>query len=385
MEKLKIATAGESHGPGMIGVISGIPSGVAISEDYVNSFLAQRRLAPGRSSRMGQEADTCEILSGLRKGLSIGSPVAILVRNSSTEKWDAPPAKHPRPGHADWPGALKRGFGDLRDVWERASARATVAATALGAVAARTLEELGVNLFSYIERIGPVSASVPESIGARIALAGESVISCPDPEAGLKMLEAIESAREKGTTLGGVFVVGAMGLPPGLGDYTEPEKRLDGRIAGWLVSIPAVRAVEIGEGIAQAGMEGHEAMDGFTVKEKEGRVERTGNLSGGIEGGMTNGQPVLARCWVKPVPTQGDPLPSFDIGTFEPGPALSERGDVCAAPAAAVVARGILALVLLDSLLAKFGGDSLGEVKERLAAYRGAPLTKGLDRPPQNS
>lgn len=368
MERLKIATAGESHGPGIVGIISGILSGVPFSQDYINALLTKRRIALGRSQRMRQETDECEILSGVRNGLTIGGPVAILVRNSSTEKWDAPPAKHPRPGHADWPGTLKRGFGDLRDVWERASARATVALAALGAVAARTLEELGISLFSYIERIGSVSAILPESLGTRIALAGESVISCPDPEAGLRMLEAIESAREKGTTLGGIFVVGALGLPPGLGDYTEPEKRLDGKIAGWLMSIPAVKAVEIGEGIAQSGMEGQEAMDGFVVK--EGRVERTGNLAGGLEGGMTNGQPILARCWVKPIPTQGNPLPSFDIDTLKPGPALSERGDVCAAPAAAVIAEGILALVLLDSLLAKFGGDSLWEVKERLEAYR---------------
>ncbi len=372
---MKIATAGESHGPGIVGIISGIPSGVPLSPDYINAFLARRRLAPGRSSRMGQEADECEILSGVRNGLTIGSPIAILIRNRSTEKWDATPAKHPRPGHADWPGVLKRGFGDMRDVWERASARATAALAGLGVVAVQTLEELGINLFSYIERIGPVSASVPESLGTRIALAGESVISCPDPTAGIRMLEAIETARERGATLGGVFVVGAMGLPPGLGDYTEPEKRLDGRIAGWLMSVPAIRAVEIGEGMRQSETEGREAMDGFAVK--EGRVERTSNLAGGIEGGMTNGQPVLVRCWVKPVPTQGDPLPSFDIETLEPGPALSERADTCAAPAAAIVARGILAMVLLDSLLAKFGGDSISELTERLTVYRKAISRRG--------
>jgi chorismate synthase len=368
MERLKIATAGESHGPAIVGIISGIPSGLPISEDHINALLAQRRLAPGRGSRMRDEADRCEILSGVRKGLTIGTPIAVLVRNISTEKWDSPPAKYPRPGHADWPGVLKRGFVDTRDVWERASARATVAQTALGAVAARALEELGVTLFSYIERVGPVSARVPEKLGERLVLAGESVISCPDPASSIRMLEAIESARERGTTLGGVFVVGALGVPPGLGDYTEPEKRLDGRIAKWMMSIPAVRAVEIGEGIAQAGMEGWEAMDGFAVA--EGRVERTGNLAGGLEGGMTNGQPILIRCWVKPAPTQREPLPSFNIDNLEPGPALAERGDVCPAPAAAVIARCSLALVLLDAFLSKFGGDSMKELLERLDAYR---------------
>ena len=368
MERLRIATAGESHGPGIVGIISGIPSGLPLSEDHINPFLAQRRLVPGRGPRMSRETDACEILSGVRNGLTLGSPIAILVRNTSTEKWDSAPARHPRPGHADWPGVLKRGFTDTRDVWERASARTTVAQTALGAVAARALEELGVSLFSYIERIGPVSAEVPEPLAARLVLAGESVISCPDPRASLMMLEAIESARERGTTLGGVFVVGAIGLPPGLGDYTEPDKRLDGRIAGWLMSIPAVRAVEIGEGMAQAGMEGREAMDRFAVSGS--RVERTGNLAGGLEGGMTNGQPLLVRCWVKPAPTQQDPLPSFNMETLEPGPALAERGDVCPAPAAAAIARAVLALVLLDAFLAKFGGDSMKELVERFMAYR---------------
>ncbi len=375
MERLRITTAGESHGPGIVGIISGIPSGIHISEDYINAFLAKRRLAPGRSSRMSQETDECEILSGLRKGFTLGSPIAILVRNRSTEKWEAPPAKHPRPGHADWPGALKRGFRDLRDVWERASARSTVALAGLGAVAARALEELGVSLFSYIERVGLVSANIPESLSKRLVLAGESAISCPDPEASLGMLEAIETAREKGTTLGGVFVVGAMGMPPGIGDYTEPEKRLDSRIAGWLMSTPAVRAVEIGEGIKQSGMEGRSAMDGFAIK--EGRVERTSKLAGGIEGGMTNGQPVLVRCWVKPVPTQRDPIPSFDIDTLEAGPALVERGDVCAAPAAAIIAQGLLAIVLLDAFLEKFGGDNISELTERLTLYREAIAARG--------
>lgn len=368
MEKIKVATAGESHGPGIVGIISGIPSGVPLSQDHINIFLTKRRLAPGRSERIRQEADECEVLSGLRKGLTLGGPIAILVRNKSTEKHDAPPAKYPRPGHADWPGVLKRGFVDTGDVWERASGRTTVALAALGAVAARVLEELRVGLFHYIERIGDVSASIPEGLGARLALAGESVMSCPDPEASIRMLEAIESARERGVTIGGVFVAGATGLPPGLGDYTDFESRLDGRIAGWLMSIPAVRAAEIGEGISQSRMEGREAMDGFSVR--EGRVERIGNLAGGLEGGMTNGQPLLVRCWVKPIPTQADPLPSFDLDTLEPGPALSERADVCAAPAAAIVAMGVLGLVLLNAFLEKFGGDSLGELVERLELYR---------------
>ncbi|MGB9590034.1 MAG: chorismate synthase, partial [Candidatus Hydrothermia bacterium] len=202
-----------------------------------------------------------------------------------------------------------------------------------------------------------------------------SPISCPDPAATPKMLEAIETARKKRTTIGGVFVVGAMGLPPGVGDYTESDKRLDSRIASWLMSIPAVRAVEIGEGIAQSGMEGRDAMDGFVVKGH--RIERTSNLAGGIEGGMTNGQPVLIRCWVKPVPTQQEPLPSFDIDTLEPGPALVERADVCVAPAAAVIAQAILAIVLLDAMLSKFGGDSILEILDRLAIYRRAITARG--------
>ncbi|MEO0191916.1 MAG: chorismate synthase [candidate division WOR-3 bacterium] len=375
MERLKIATAGESHGPGIIGIISGIPSGVPLSEDPIKAFLSQRRLAPGRSERMDRETDECEILSGVRKGLTIGSPITVLIRNRSREKWESEPARYPRPGHADWPGVLKRGFGDTRDVWERASARSTAALAALGAIASVVLGELGIVLFRYIERIGDVFARVPESLGARLVLAEESTVSSPDPEASIGFLEAIEKARELGKTLGGAFVVGALGLPPGLGDYTEPERRLDGRIAAWLMSIPGVRAIEIGEGIKQSTLEGREAMDGFSVR--DGRVERTSNLSGGMEGGMTNGQPILVRCWVKPIPTQRDPLPSFDVDTLEPGPALSERADICAAPAAAVIAQGLLGIVLLDAVLAKFGGDSISELKESLTLYRKAISKRG--------
>jgi len=367
MDVLQLATAGESHGPGIVAILSGMPSGLTVSPEEINLFLARRRDAPGRSSRMQEERDECQMLSGVRNGVTTGSPISLLVPNRSQGKWGAEPGLYPRPGHADWTGVLRHGLTDIRDVWERASGRSTVAPTCAGAVAVTMLREFGIMVFSWAEAIGGISARVPDDPLLAARMAGESAMACPDPEAGQLMLKAIEQARATGTTLGGVLRVGAVGVAPGLGDYTDFGKRLDARMAGWLIAIPGVKAVEIGEGIAQSGMAGRDAHDGFAVK--NGKVGRTGNLAGGVEGGMTNGQPILVRCFVKPVPTQEKPLPSFNIRTLEPGPALVERGDTCAVHAVAVVAECVLGLVLADAILARFGSDSVAGVTARYRQY----------------
>jgi chorismate synthase len=326
------------------------------------------------------ETDTAEIVCGVRHGLTLGSPVGLLVRNRDWKNWGEKMAVEPvesemetisvpRPGHADLVGALKYEHGDLRNVIERASARETAARVAAGAVAKRLLEELGVRIVGHILRVGSVVGKTDGFSFDEIRERSEaSEMRCVDPEATDAMKAAVDAARRGGNTLGGVFEVIAEGLPPGVGSYSQYDRRLSGRLAGALMSIPAMKGVEIGLGFEAAGRLGSQVHDEIT--HEEGGFSRRTNNAGGLEGGVTNGQPVVCRVAMKPISTLLKPLGSVDLQTHEPVESRFERSDICAAPAAAVVGEAMVALVLAPAMQEKFGGDSLAEMKRNLEAWR---------------
>lgn len=386
---LRFLTAGESHGPGLNVVVDGLPAGVAVARDAIDLDLRRRQGGYGRGGRMKIETDEVEILSGVRHGLTLGSPVALVVRNRDHANWadvmspePQPEAarerrrlRYPRPGHADLAGALKYGTGDLRNVLERASARETTARVAAGALARALLREVGVEVRSHVLRIG--AAAVPSAPVAWEALAGveESPVRCADRAAGEAMVAEIDRAKRAGDTVGGVVEVVARGVPPGLGSYVQWDRRLDGRIAQALMSIHAVKAVSLGEGFAGGETPGSLFHDEILWSEGAG-IERPTNRAGGLEGGVTNGEEIRARAVVKPIPTLLIALRSVDLATREPQKASVERSDTCVVPAAGVVAEAMLALVLGDALLEKAGGDSVAELRAHLETTRA--LQRGL-------
>ncbi len=388
MSRLKMTTAGESHGPGITCLVEGLPAGLHISKNFLEAQLARRQQGYGRGGRMALEQDTAEVLAGLRGERTLGTPVVLFIKNRDYENWrevvgpEANPEGEasraftvPRPGHGDLAGALKCHFDDLRDVLERTSARETAGRVAAGALAKALLAEFGISIGSFVTRIGPVEATFcEEDLGTLFELAETGSTRCPSPEKTLEMEKAIDAAKEGGDSLGGQFVVAALGVPPGLGSYASWEGRLDGRLAGALMSVQATKAVEIGAGIDFGGLPGSEAHDPIGLESVgEGwRITRASNNAGGLEAGLSNGQPVVARCTMKAIPTLMKPLPSVDLRTKETSAAHSERSDVCAVPAAAVVAEAMMALVLADALLEKYGGDSLSEIRERHEAYLAA-------------
>ncbi len=384
---LRYLTAGESHGQALVAVLEGMPAGVPVTSKDIAAELARRRLGHGRGKRMRFEQDRIELLGGVRHGLTLGSPVAVLIGNTEWPKWtevmaaDPPadpqaarsgrgaPLTRPRPGHADLAGMQKYGFDEARPVLERASARETAARVAVGAVTKALLGELGVAVLSQVVRIGPVASrrrAVPgpgdlERIDA-------SAVRCLDEAAGAAMVAAIERARAAGDTLGGVVEVVAHGLPPGLGSYVHWDRKLDARLAGALMSIQAIKGVEVGDGFAGAARPGSRAHDAI-VPGRGSRPRRRTGRSGGIEGGMSTGEVLRVRAAMKPLSTLVRALDTVDVATGEVARAVVQRSDVTAVPAAGVVAEAVVALVLADALLEKTGGDSLAEVRRNLDAY----------------
>lgn len=379
---LRFLTAGESHGPALLVIIEGLPAGLPLAPEYINRFLARRQHGFGRGGRMSIEQDTVTILAGLRGGRTLGSPLALQIANRDHSNWstimsptpdadlDSRRVTAPRPGHADLAGALKYGHTDLRNVLERASARETAARVAAGALAAALLEELGIQIAGQVTGIGPVSISPvllpPPDLRRAVQ---SSPLFCADPGAEKAMIQAIDLAREQGDTLGGTFAITVTGLPPGLGSYVHYDRRLDGILAAALMSIPAIKGVEIGAGFNAARQPGSQVHDEIFYEPERGFYRRT-NHAGGLEGGMTNGEPLLIQAAMKPIPTLMRPLRSVNFGTGEPVAASRERSDVCAVPAACVVGEAAVAWEIARVVLEQTGGDTWEEITGRFASYR---------------
>ncbi|HEX4907898.1 MAG TPA: chorismate synthase [Actinomycetes bacterium] len=383
---LRYLTAGESHGRALVAVLEGLPSGVPLTSAEIARELARRRLGYGRGKRMRFEEDRLEVLGGLRHGRTLGSPPAIRIDNSEWPKWtevmspdpvEDPEAAatgkgaaltRPRPGHADLTGMQKYGFSDARPVLERASARETAARVAVGAAAKALLGQVGVAVLSHVVRLGPVatrSRAVPTL--ADLEEIDASPVRCLDGEAEGRMAAAVDAAKAAGDTLGGVVEVVAHGLPPGLGSYVHWDRKLDARLAGALMSIQAIKGVEVGDGFATAARPGSRAHD--AIVPRAGTLRRRTGRSGGIEGGMSTGEVLRVRAAMKPLSTLVRALDTVDLATGARAKAVVQRSDVTAVPAAGVVAEAVVALVLADALLEKTGGDSLAEVRRNLDAY----------------
>jgi chorismate synthase len=381
---LRFLTAGESHGPGLTVVVEGLPAGLRVDRDAIDADLRRRQGGYGRGGRMKIETDRVEVLSGVRHGRTLGSPVAFLIRNRDFENWrdvmspdpegeaarERRVLKYPRPGHADLAGALKYLTDDLRNVLERASARETAARVAAGGLARTLLAACGVEIRSHVTGIGgaglPPGPPLPWEALARVE---ESPVRCADPEAGAAMVAEIDGAKKKGDTVGGIFEVVVRGLPPGLGSFAQWDRRLDGRLAQALMSIPAVKAVALGAGFS-AGHTGGAAFHDEILYDDTKGLHRGSNRAGGLEGGVTNGEELRAHAVVKAIPTLLIPLRSIDLKTKEPQAASVERSDTCVVPAAGVVGEAMVGWVVADALLEKFGGDSLPELLDHLEATR---------------
>ncbi len=378
----RFLTAGESHGEALTAVIEGLPAGLPLSEADVNEDLARRQRGYGRGGRMKIERDQVHISSGVRWGTTLGSPVTLTILNRDWENWKAtmavgePPAgapgktvTRPRPGHADLAGAMKYGHRDIRNVLERSSARETTARVAVAGVAKKLLAEFGITILSHVTEIGGVHVGELDRPWEEVRRRAEaSEVRCADPDAERAMLEAIDGAKAKGDTLGGVFEVVALGCPVGLGSYVHWDRKLDGRLAQALCSIHAIKGAEFGLGFEAARRPGSEVHDEILFDSASG-FHRSSNRAGGLEGGVTNGQPVVVRAAMKPISTLRQPLRSVDVETKEPVEAVVERSDVCAVPAAGVVGEAMMAIVLAEAFLEKFAGDSIDEIRRNYRAY----------------
>ncbi|MBI2446987.1 MAG: chorismate synthase [Candidatus Omnitrophica bacterium] len=366
---LRFLTAGESHGEALAGILEGMPSGVMIHISFINNELARRQKGYGRGRRMAIEQDKAEILSGLRNELTLGSPVALLIKNKDWTLDKLHPVTRPRPGHADLAGAIKYHHTDIRNVLERASARETAMRVAIGAVCKQFIKEFGIEIISHVLAIGGVKADTSGLSFEKVRdLSSKSSISCADLMAEKLMIKTIDEAIAAKDSLGGVFEVIARGCPVGLGSYAHYDRRMNGILAQSLMSIQAIKAVEIGSGIESAQRRGSGVHDEIFYKKHRGFFHRT-NRAGGIEGGMTNGEDVVLRCFMKPIATLGSPLSSVDIISKKPFKAAVERSDICAVPAAAVVGEAQVAFELARALCEKFGGDSLVEMKRNYKGY----------------
>ena len=369
---LRLTTAGESHGPGITGILAGVPAGLALDVDEIDRELARRQGGYGRGERQAIEKDAVEIAAGVRKGVTIGAPVVLLVRNRDSRLDETPEVYEPRPGHADLAGHQATG-APIRDVIERASARETAARVAAGAVAKQLLRAFGVEVRGHVASIGGVGSDMPTPDSPEgFSNAERSPVRCLDGNAADTMMKAIDEAKAAGESLGGVFEVVAYGVPAGLGSYTAPPLRLDSALAGAVMSIPAIKGVEIGDGFVAADLRGSEVHDEIVADPEAGRraggFARKTNRAGGIEGGVTNGMPVMVRAAMKPIPTLMKPLVSVDIRTRETVKACKERSDCCAVPAASVVAESVVATVLAGALLDRLGTGGLAELKARFEA-----------------
>lgn len=377
---LRFLTSGESHGPGLITVVEGIPAGLELSEDYIARDLRRRQGGYGRGGRMLIEQDRARIFAGVRHGRTLGSPIGFFIENKDWENWqevmaitpvdrEVNPVTRLRPGHADLAGAMKYFQDDVRNILERSSARETAARVAVGAICRRFLEEFGVTIHSHVTCIGGVEAKTPEN-GIDWQTVENSPVRCADPEAEGAMMAAIDAAREAGDTVGGIFEVVADGLPIGLGSHVQWDRKLDGRIAQAILSINAVKGVEFGAGFKLAHLRGSQAHDVIRPWGTGSRPwERLSNRAGGTEGGMTTGMPLVVRAVVKPIATLSNPLPSADLATGGEVRAHYERSDVCVVPAAGVIGEAMVAIALADAFLEKFGGDHIEETKRNWRGY----------------
>lgn len=378
--KMRYLTAGESHGPCLTAIVEGIPSNLEISEEDINLHLARRQEGYGRGGRMKIERDRVEFLSGVRWGKTLGSPITLSITNRDWANWDKKMSSragdrvegiavtHPRPGHADLSGMIKYRQEDARNILERSSARETGARVAVGALCRVFLRALGIEVLGYVTEIGAVAASgLEEDFRARFAASESSPCRTFDPEAEGRMIAAIDRAKEQGDSLGGVVEVAVLNVPVGLGSHVQWDRRLDARLAGALMSIQAFKGVEIGLGFEAARRPGSQVHD--EIEYREGRFRRRSNRAGGLEGGMSNGETVVVRGAMKPIPTLYTPLQTVDVRTKEAIAAAVERSDVCAVPAAAVVAEAMVAIEVAAAVLEKFGGDAMEEVLERVAAW----------------
>ncbi|MDO8665105.1 MAG: chorismate synthase [Gemmatimonadales bacterium] len=384
---IRFTTAGESHGRALVAIVEGVPAGLALAADDINRDLARRMKGYGRGARMKIEADEAQLISGVRAGETLGSPIALLIENRDWANWedvmspgarDEPPRRkltRPRPGHADLAGALKYDRTDARDVLERASARETAARVAAGAVCRKLLAEFGVEIGSHVVSLGGVTARYHSPLPAPLNDASDlSPVRCLDPDAEKEMMARIDAAKDAGDTLGGVAEVVARGVVVGLGSHVSWDRKLDGRLARALMSIPAVKGVEIGLGFGASRVPGSEAHDEIDrAAEGEGRVAggfaRRSNRAGGLEGGITTGEPLVLRAGMKPISTLMSPLASVDLATGRAAKAQSERSDVTAVPAMGVIAEAMTAIVLAGACVEKFGGDSLTEMRRNYDSY----------------
>ena len=366
---LRFLTAGESHGRGLLVILEGMPAGVPVSEEEITLQLARRQHGYGRGGRMQIEQDRAEIYSGVMGGTTIGAPVGLLIGNKDW-RTEEPPLTRPRPGHADLAGALKYHFDDVRRVLERSSARETVARVAAGAVCRILLAQFGIALASHVVELGGIAATRrPENPHDILALAEKSPLRCADPEAEARMIAAIDEAKARGDTLGGVFEVVVTGLPVGLGSYVQWDRRIDARLAAALMSINAIKGVEVGEGFAETRLPGSAAHDEIFYDPARGFHRRT-NQAGGTEGGMTTGDALVIRAAMKPLSTLRSPLASVDIITKERVEAAVVRSDVTAVPAAGVIGEAMAAFVLADAMVEKFGADSLDQMRASYDAHQ---------------
>jgi len=387
LRSLRFMTAGESHGPMLVGILEGLPAGTPIDVPAINADLERRMGGYGRGKRMKIEHDRARFVAGIRHGHALGSPIAYLIENRDWTNWqhvmgsepletgspagDSRRITRPRPGHADLAGGLKFDRSDLRDILERASARETAARVAAGALCKMFLAQLDLQIASHVIRIGEAGLEPDTSLSAQVVLerADKSLVRCADALTEAAMIAAIDSASDSLDTLGGTFEVIAINVPPGLGSHTQWDLKLDGRIAQAMMSIPAQKAVEIGDAIWAAGQTGSVVHDPIHFDPEKGGFHRPSNHAGGLEGGITCGGEVRVRVFMKPLSTLRQPLPSVDILDGEPAEAVVQRSDVCAVPAAAVVGEAMLALTIADACMEKFGGDSIGETKRNYASY----------------
>jgi chorismate synthase len=378
---LRFTTAGESHGPGLTAVLEGLPAGLELSPEDIDRDLARRQLGHGRGGRMKIETDRAEVTAGVRHGKTLGSPIALRIQNRDYANWeermnpwpvngDVAEVHLPRPGHADLAGVQKYGFTDVRNVLERASARETAARVACGALAKAFLRRFGIEVHSHVLQIGSVLGPAPEDLSPEdFEGVDESPVRCLDADASDAMVEEINRTRKANESLGGVFEVRAFGVMPGLGSHISWEERMDGQLAQAIMSIQAMKGVGVGDAFDVAGRVGSQAHDEIFYSDERGFFRET-NRAGGLEGGMTNGDPVIVRGAMKPLPTLTKPLRSVDIATKEPAQALRERTDSCTVPAAGVVGEAMIALVLARAVRQKFGGDHIDDALAAAGAYR---------------
>jgi chorismate synthase len=383
---LRFETAGESHGQCLVATLTGLPAGIHISLDFLNRELWRRQQGYGRGGRMKIETDRVEIVSGVRHSKTIGSPIAILIENKDWKNWTEAlpvedmdgaedkrkPVTRPRPGHADLAGCIKYNFQDARYVLERASARETAARVAVGALAKTFLAQFNIGILSHVIGVGPVRLERQATWEEVVSLSqrDEVTLGCVDPDTEVKMKEFVDQAYRTGDTAGGVFEVIAHNLPPGLGSHITWDTRLDGRLAQAIVSMQAVKGVEIGFASEGAASFGSRVQDTIHYNREEREFTRGANRAGGLEGGMTNGQDILVRGFLKPISTLRRPLESVDLATREPALAAYERSDVCVVPAAGVIGESMVAIVLAQAFLEKFGGDSLDETRRNFDGYK---------------